>query len=59
MQLLLKTGDNPWSWNHSMEHLPLDVFKILVQFVLGPMIVAWFTAELKKRSKPKKRQARK
>ena len=42
-----------------MEHLPLDVFKILVQFVLGPMIVAWFTAELKKRSKPKKRQARK
>jgi hypothetical protein len=45
---------------NQMNQLPLlEVFKTLVQFVLGPMICVWFTAELKRRSKPKKRQDRK
>jgi hypothetical protein len=37
----------------------LDVFKILVQSVFGPMICDWYKAKLYKRSKPKKRQTAK
>jgi hypothetical protein len=34
-----------------MEHLFLEMFKPVVQYVIGPLAVAWLTARLNKKPK--------
>ncbi len=34
-----------------MENLFLELFKIVVQYILGPMVVAWLTSKLNKKPK--------
>lgn len=34
-----------------MEHLFLELFKPVVQYVLGPMAVVWLTSKLNKKPK--------
>jgi hypothetical protein len=34
-----------------MEHFFLEAFKIAAQYILGPMLLAWLTAKLKKKPK--------
>jgi hypothetical protein len=35
----------------SVEKLLLDLFKVVAQYILGPMAVAWLTGKLNKKSK--------
>ncbi len=34
-----------------MEHLFLELFKTVAQYILGPMAIAWLTAKLNKKPK--------
>lgn len=42
-----------------MEHIFLEVLKISVQYIVGPLAVAWLTAKLNNKPKAKKTRSRK
>jgi hypothetical protein len=42
-----------------MEHIFLEVFKIVAQYILAPIAKDWVSSKLKQRSKTKKNRSRK